>query len=167
MLPPWATKPEMLLTYVLFVLAALISVYSSDIRRFIKIILTVPPSKFRSSWKASRLLFYRTELQTLKQRRNSAYELLLYALTTVGSMACYAVALGISGLLLVVIFSNRLTGNEAPIVLILYFAAGPFMIAASVTKIFLDLRHLKSYDKRIVHLEKKIAELSGSGPPAV
>ncbi|MCX6635909.1 MAG: hypothetical protein NT090_12635 [Acidobacteria bacterium] len=30
MLPPWATKPEMILTYVLFLLAAVISIYSKS-----------------------------------------------------------------------------------------------------------------------------------------
>lgn len=68
MLPPWATKPEMILTYILFVLAGLISVYSSDIRRFIRIIATVPPNKIRAALRAARLVGYQTELANLKRR---------------------------------------------------------------------------------------------------
>src|ERR1022692_3360165 len=87
MIPPWATKPEMILTYALFVLAALISIYSSNIRRFIKIIFTVPPNKMRSAWKASRLLSYQTELSMLKRLHGNAYELLLYVVMEVVRLA--------------------------------------------------------------------------------
>ena len=91
MIPPWATKPEMVLTYILFILAGLISVYSSDIRRFIKIIFTVQPNKIRSAWKASNLRIYENDLLTLKRLHGNAYELLLYVIIEVGRMAIVGV----------------------------------------------------------------------------
>ena len=88
----WATKPEMILTYVLFVLAALISVYSTYIRRVLTIVFTVPPSKIRRALRKSSVVMYQSELEALKRQHNNAYELILYLLVETGQMALYAIA---------------------------------------------------------------------------
>jgi hypothetical protein len=150
----------MILTYILFLSAALISIYSSDLRRFLTVLFTVPPQKLRAGWKASRLLAYETTLSHLKKRHNNAYELVLYALTEIGGMAIFAVLIGIIGLFLVTALQGKLTGEQSSLVITTYFAAGPFMIAVSFVKVFVEFRHLKHYDQRVVYLEKKIAELT-------
>jgi hypothetical protein len=66
MLPAWATKPEMIVTYFLFVLAALISIYSSAIRGFITILLTVPPSKVRRAYVLDAFLLKDFSLEALE-----------------------------------------------------------------------------------------------------
>ncbi len=58
MLPPWATSPEMILTYILFVIGIFFTLYAGEIRGFMR----VPPSKARNWWKSGLLDAYQTEL---------------------------------------------------------------------------------------------------------
>ena len=160
MIPPWATKPEMILTYALFVLAALISIYSSDIRRFIKIILTVPPNKMRSAWKASNLHAYRTELLMLKRLHGNAYELLLYVVMEVGRMARnggFVVAL----LLMIAlgIRERNTSFEQLGIAAILALVTLPLALAFPLGSAFIVCKRLVTFDKRVAYLEKKIAQL--------
>jgi len=160
MIPPWATKPEMILTYALFVLAGLISVYSSDIRRFIKIIFTVPPNKMRSAWKASNLRFYENDLLRLKRLHGNAYELLLYVLIEVGRMAitgAFAVAL----LLIVALRMSQRGTSDEEVALTAIFALVtlPMFVAFPLGSVFVQCTRLANFDKRVAYLEKKITEL--------
>jgi hypothetical protein len=150
----------MILTYVLFIFAGLISIYSSDIRRFIGILFTVPPNKLRAAWKQARLTSYRTELATLNIRHNNAYQLLLFALTEVGHMAGYGLLIAVIGLFLVARLQGKLTGIEAALVLTVYFSAILMFVAAALFKVFIELRRLRRYDERVAYLERKISELS-------
>ena len=160
MIPPWATKPEMILTYALFVLAALISIYSSDIRRFIKIILTVPPNKMRSAWKASNLHAYRTELLMLKRLHGNAYELLLYVVMEVGRMARNGVFVVALLLMIALGIRERNTSFEQlGIAAILALVTLPLALAFPLGSAFIVCKRLVTFDKRVAYLEKKIAQL--------
>jgi hypothetical protein len=76
-IPPWL---PISLSLFLFVLG----LFREELRRFMKIVFTVPPNKIRSAWKASSLRGYRTELLMLKRLQGNAYELLLYVVMEVG-----------------------------------------------------------------------------------
>lgn len=161
MLPPWATKPEMILTYVLFLLAGLISIYSEVIRGFIKIVFTVPPSKMRRAWKASSLRIYRTELLMLQRLHGNAYELLLYVVMEVGRMAI--TGLFVVALLLILTLGMR-EHNTSPeqlgINAILALVTLPLALAFPLLSLFILCRRLVEFDKRVAYLERKIAQLS-------
>jgi hypothetical protein len=156
MLPPWATKPEFCIPILVSVVFFILSLYGPEIRRMID----TRPTKTRNWWKSVRLNRFRYELETLKLRHNNSYELVLYAVTEVGQMAIYAVALGVLGMLFASVKSKYLTSADFGIVIIAYFSAGCFMISASLMKCFVEFRHLKHYDERVAHLEKKIADLT-------
>jgi hypothetical protein len=160
MIPPWATKPEMILTYLLFILAGLISVYSSDIRRFIKIIFTVPPNKMRSAWKTSNLRFYEKDLLTLKRLHGNAYELLLYVLIEVGGMAITGAFVVALLLILALEMRQRSTSpEELGLTSTLALVTLPLALAFPLGNVFTQCKRLANFDKRVAYLEKKIAEL--------
>lgn len=164
MLPIWATKPEMILTYFLFVLAAFISVYSTDIRRVLTIVFTVPPDKMRRSLKKSRLVMYQLELETLKRRHNNAYELILYLIIETGQMALWAIAFVFTFLVISLKLRQLDKGpyQEFALVAILSLSVVPLFVAMAVGKVYVQCRHLVHYDERVVYLENKIEQLKWS-----
>jgi hypothetical protein len=158
MLAPWATKPEMILTYVLFLLAALISVYSSAIRRFLAIIFTVPPKKIRSAWKASNLAWYRAKLLELNRRHNNGYELTLFVAMEVARMGIStAFVVVLSGLLALGLYQHP---EMLDIQIIILFSLIPFFLVLPLGGIYIECRRLVNYDEYVKYLEEKIAELS-------
>lgn len=74
-IPDWLMKPETLFAIGLFLLGVLVSVFSTDIRRF----LSLPPRK----WKKARAARLRYRLNLTKRLHNDPYRLLLYLLWSI------------------------------------------------------------------------------------
>jgi hypothetical protein len=164
MLPAWATKPEMIVTYFLFVLAALISIYSVAIRQFLKILFTVPPSKIGRAWRKASLRGYETELLKLKRLHGNAYELLLYAIIEIGRMAISAAF--VVALLLIVVLRMKehyTSPEELGIAATLVLVTIPLFLVFPMGSIFIQCQRLVQFEKRVGYLEKKIADLSAGG----
>ena len=70
MFPSWLTTPEMIVTYVLFVGAAVISIYAADIRAAFRI----PVRRYREGHRED----LEAELRNLKYLHENTYGLLLY-----------------------------------------------------------------------------------------
>ena len=160
-MPPWASKPEFYVSIFLTVILFILSLYGPEIRR----VIDTRPTKTRNWWRSVWLGYYRQELDTLNRRHNNAYELVLYALTQIGQMAVMALVLGFLGMFLALRPSLGLTSDQRALVIILYFAPGPFMIAAALAKILIEFRHLNNYEKRVAYLEKKVAALIEGDKP--
>ena len=65
-----------------------------------------------------------------RRRHNNAYELVLYALTELGRMALYALAMGFIGMVLAYVESvlKRITTDESILLLISYFVSGGYLM---------------------------------------
>jgi len=153
----------MIVTYFLFVLAALISIYSAALRRFIAILFTVPPSKVRRAWRKSNLRFYENELSKLKRLHGNAYELLLYAMIEIGRMAISGAFVVALLLILVLGIKERNTSpEELGIAATLAIVILPLFLAFPLGNVFIQCKRLVQFENRAAYLEKQIAELNAT-----
>jgi hypothetical protein len=114
MFPSWLTKPEMLVTYGLFLAAALISIYSTDIRAA----FSIPGRKYREA----RVALLQRELEHLRYLHENTYGLLLYLAHSVFDALSY-VAIGFflaTALQIVAIIA----GKQKTVVPLTQFASG-------------------------------------------
>ncbi len=162
MLPPWATSPEMILTYILFVIGIFFTLYAGEIRGFMR----VPPSKARNWWKSGLLDAYQTELDTLRRIRNNAYEVLIYLITELGQGArISALYLAIGMLIQVLLELQAAPKDDRHFFILVFLCMVPTFIAGGLAKVYFMVRRLKTYDERVDFLEAKIAKLQSSKLP--
>jgi hypothetical protein len=101
------------------------------------------------------------EVLALTKRRNSAYELLLYAILEIGKMALPTLAFVFTFLVISLIMKDYYLGapEEWVLVVITALSVVPLFIAAAFGRIYVQCRNLVKCDERMAYLAKEIAEL--------
>ena len=139
------------LSLFLFVL----SLFREEIRRFLR----VPPTKARNWWNSGMLNAYETELKTLKSLQGNPYELLIYALSELGSGCRVSVFYLATGFLVQILLTLQHASKEDRYFFTLFFfGMVPIFIAGSLVKVGFQVKALKEFDKRVVFLEARIVK---------
>jgi hypothetical protein len=155
MFPSWLTKPEMLVTYGLFLAAALISIYSTDIRA----IFSIPGRKYREV----RMALLQQELKHLQYLHENTYGLLLYITRSVFDGLSY-IAVGFFLATAIQIVIVIATGQKTPVPITQFTGGWLGYNAGFVVSVSRRINALWNYHARSKEIESKIARLKGAEP---
>lgn len=151
-MPTWITKPEMIVTFVLFGLSVTVSVWANEIRRFFS-------SRVRGM-KSSRLQEYEYKLRFLEWINGNAHNLVLWAIQNTLKVIHYTIWLTLGGCFLVIIANGfspaklQLSDFARIIIPIL-----PGYFIGRVISMHNTIRQLYSHETTTTELRNKIAKL--------
>jgi len=151
-MPTWMTKPEMIVTFVLFGLSVAISLWANEIRRFLS-------SKVRGM-KSSRLQEYEYKLKFLEWINGNTHNLLLWAIQNTLAVLHYTIWLTIGACLLVIIanaFSPARLKVSDFVRMLVPILPGYFI--GRVISMHHTIRQLYSYEISTAELRDAIAKL--------
>jgi hypothetical protein len=150
MIPEWVYTPQMIVTYVLFVLAALVSLYTAEIRRFIRSAGQTPRAMMINRLK------YRKRF--LEDVHDNPYNLLLF----LAWMLVNTIMVAIWMLLILAVLKLVFKLDWS------FYSVFGGLIVGRVMNVASHVNWLYNYEEQIAWIDKELVRLKGqSASPAV